>query len=70
MQGAIRGMMAALGDKHTLYESPAEAKIVDTSLSGELEGIGAFVDQGDGGLLIVSPFAGSPAEAAGLQPTT
>jgi carboxyl-terminal processing protease len=68
MQGAIRGMMDALGDKHTLYESPTEAKIVDSTLSGQLEGIGAFVDKGNGGLLIVSTFAGSPAAAAGLQP--
>src|SRR6266849_338939 len=67
MQGAIRGMMDALGDKHTLYESPQEYAVTDSSLSGELEGIGAFVDKGNGGLLIVSTFVGSPAEAAGLH---
>ena len=67
MQGAIRGMMAALGDAHTLYESPQEYAISDTTLTGQLEGIGAFVDKGDGGLLIVSTFAGSPAEAAGIK---
>src|SRR5712692_4821604 len=67
MQGAIRGMLGALGDKHTLYESPQEYAVTDSSLSGELEGIGAFVDKGNGGLLIVSTFAGSPAEAAGLR---
>ena len=65
-QGAIRGMLNALGDKHTLYESPQEYAISDSSLSGQLEGIGAFVDKGNGGLLIVSTFAGSPAETAGL----
>jgi len=67
MQGAIRGMMAALGDAHTLYESPQEYAIDDTSLTGQLDGIGAFVDKGNGGLLIVSTFAGSPAAAAGLK---
>ena len=67
MQGAIRGMMAALGDAHTLYESPQEYAIDDTSLTGQLNGIGAFVDKGNGGLLIVSTFAGSPAAAAGLK---
>jgi carboxyl-terminal processing protease len=66
-QGAIRGMMDALGDKHTLYESPQEYAVIDSSLSGQLEGIGAFVDKGNGGLLIVSTFAGSPAETAGLK---
>ena len=67
MQGAIRGMMAALGDAHTLYESPQEYAIDDTTLTGQLDGIGAFVDKGQGGLLIVSTFAGSPAEAAGIK---
>jgi carboxyl-terminal processing protease len=67
MQGAIRGMLAALGDKHTLYESPQEHAVTDTTLTGQLEGIGAFVDKGNGGLLVVSTFAGSPAEAAGLH---
>jgi carboxyl-terminal processing protease len=68
MQGAIRGMLAALGDTHTLYESPSESQISDTSLSGELEGIGATVDPDPNGLKIVSPLPGSPAEAAGLLP--
>lgn len=67
VQGAISGMMNALGDKHSLYESPQEYAITDSSLSGQLEGIGAFVDKGNGGLLIVSTFAGSPAESAGLH---
>ncbi|MEP7356597.1 MAG: S41 family peptidase [Anaerolineales bacterium] len=68
MQGAIRGMMGALGDSHTLYESPSESQISDTSLSGELEGIGATVDPDPNGLVIVSPLPSSPAEGAGLLP--
>ncbi len=67
VQGAIRGMLNALGDKHSLYESPQEFAVTDSSLNGQLEGIGAFVDKGNGGLLIVSTFSGSPAEAAGLR---
>jgi len=67
MQGAIRCMLNALGDAHTLYETPQEHQISDSTLTGQLDGIGAFVDKGQGGLLIVSTFAGSPAEAAGLK---
>ena len=67
MQGAIRGMLNALGDSHTLYESPQEHAVTDSTLSGQLDGIGAFVDKGEGGLLIVSTFPGSPAAAAGLK---
>ncbi len=70
MQGAIRGMMAALGDDYSRYMTPEEYAIVSTDTSGELEGIGASVETApQGGLLIVSPFPGSPAEAAGLKPS-
>ena len=37
VQGAIRGMLDSLGDKHTLYESPQEYAVSDSSLSGQLE---------------------------------
>jgi carboxyl-terminal processing protease len=37
-------------------------------LAGEYEGIGAYVDTKGDYLTIVSPIAGSPAEAAGLRP--
>src|SRR5262249_31764719 len=66
-QRAIRGMLDALGDKHTLYETPQEYAVTDSSLSGQLDGIGAFVDKGNGGLLIVSTFDSSPAQKAGLR---
>jgi carboxyl-terminal processing protease len=39
-----------------------------TSLSGEYQGIGAYVDTQGEFLTVVSPIEGSPAEAAGLRP--
>ncbi|MBL8057083.1 MAG: S41 family peptidase [Anaerolineales bacterium] len=70
MRGAIRGMLAALGDPHTGYMTPEELTISMTHLDGELEGIGATVetDAASGYTRIVSPMPGSPAEAAGLLP--
>ena len=68
MQGAIRGMMAALGDKQTFYMDPQSFENETTVLKGSYEGIGAYVDTRGDYLTIVSPIAGSPAEAAGLQP--
>ena len=68
MQGAIRGMVAALGDAHSNYMTPEEYQIAATDLNGELEGIGAQVEGAGDYLRIVSPFPGSPAEKAGLQP--
>ena len=39
-----------------------------SSLQGQYEGIGAYVDTDGEYLTIVSPIAGSPAEKAGLKP--
>lgn len=67
MRGAIRGMYEAVGDKHTGYMDPQEYKDATESLSGEYEGIGAWVDTGGDYLTIISPIPGSPAEKAGLR---
>ena len=68
MRGAIRGMMDALGDKQTFYMDPIVYESETSSLSGEYEGIGAYVDLDGEFLTIISPIEGSPAEAAGLKP--
>ncbi|MCC6499728.1 MAG: S41 family peptidase [Anaerolineales bacterium] len=68
MRGAIRGMMDAVGDKQTYYMGPLVYESATSTLSGEYEGIGAYVDTDGEYLTIVSPIEGSPAEAAGLRP--
>ena len=68
MQGAIRGMMDALGDKQTFYMEPQVYQTETSSLQGQYEGIGAYVDTDGEFLTIVSPIEGSPAEQAGLKP--
>lgn len=68
MRGAIRGMMDAVGDKQTFYMDPVVYETETSALSGEYEGIGAYVDTDGEYLTIISPIEGSPAEAAGLKP--
>jgi carboxyl-terminal processing protease len=68
MRGAIEGMLAALGDRHTSYMSPEEFMQANESLEGEYEGIGAWVDITGDYVEIISPMKGSPAAEAGLQP--
>lgn len=68
MQGAIRGMMDALGDKQTFYMEPRVYESETSSLQGQYEGIGAYVDTDGEFLTITSPIEGSPAEKAGLKP--
>ena len=67
-EGAIRGLLTALGDAHTNYVPPEAFKIDNEDLYGSFEGIGANVQMNaDGKLFIVAPLDGSPAEAAGLR---
>ena len=67
MRGAIRGMLAATGDKHTSYMDPTEFQQANASMEGEYEGIGAWVDTTGDYLKIIAPMKNSPAEAAGLK---
>ncbi len=68
MRGAIQGMLAATGDKHTSYMNPTEFEQANADMEGEYEGIGAWVDITGDYVEVVSPMKGSPAEAAGLRP--
>ncbi len=66
MQGAIRGMMNALGDLHSAYMDPAEYGDATAPLEG-YSGIGAWVNTEGEFLTITEPMKGSPAETAGLK---
>ena len=67
MQGAIKGMMESLGDEHSSYMDPRQYEDASSSLSGEYEGIGAWVSTDGEYLTITEPMQGSPAEKAGLK---
>lgn len=68
MRGAIQGMLAATGDKHTSYMNPDEFKEANTQMDGEYTGIGCWINTRGEYVEIVSPMKGSPAEKAGLRP--
>lgn len=68
-EGAINGMLDTLNDRgHTRFLSASEAVRWQESLTGEFEGIGAYLNvREDGQAVIVRPIEGSPAEQAGLR---
>lgn len=68
IDGAIQGMVGALGDPHSAYMDPSQANQFKSDLSSSFTGIGAEVTMKNGRLTIVSPFKESPAEKAGIQP--
>jgi carboxyl-terminal processing protease len=67
-EGAIRGMVNALGDEgHTTYLTPEEWQNMQSSLQGELEGIGATIGLRKRRLTIMNTLPDSPARKAGLR---
>ncbi len=69
IEGANKGMVAALGDPHTVYFTSEEAEEFQKSLEGDVgAGIGAEVNFRDGFVNIVRPIKGNPAYSAGMMP--
>ena len=82
IEGAIRGMVEAIGDPYSTYLSSDDFRQTLQDINGEFEGIGAEIGTvnaagetvdctefgADCRLVIVAPLEGSPAEAAGLRP--
>lgn len=64
--GLARGFVESLGDRHTTFFDPTEAKRFQELLSGDFEGIGAYVDKADFGVYVQQIIAGSPAKEAGV----
>jgi carboxyl-terminal processing protease len=68
--GAISGMVDSLGDTgHSRFLTPQMVKEETNFTQGTFNGIGAEVSQNSAGqTVIVAPFDGSPAQAAGVKP--
>lgn len=68
IDGAINGMIDALGDPYSDYLNEKEARQLNESISSSFEGIGAEIQEQSGYINVVSPIKNSPAERAGLLP--
>lgn len=64
-EAAINGLVSSLADTGTFYIDPLSNQLA-IGTSGSFEGIGATVQQEGEQIIIVRPFSGSPAEAAGI----
>lgn len=68
IDGAIEGMMSALGDPFSSYMGQETAQHFSEQIEGSFTGIGAEVSMENGSVTVVSPIKGSPAERAGIKP--
>ncbi|MGB1253462.1 MAG: S41 family peptidase [Candidatus Promineifilaceae bacterium] len=68
VEGAIKGMLATLGDPNTRYLDPVAQDQEEQEMEGEFEGIGVTIETvEDVGVVVVAPIEGSPAQEAGIK---
>lgn len=69
IDGAIGGMYGVVGDPYTTYLDSSSSSSLDSSLSGEYEGVGIGIRSDDAGnIAIIEVYDDSPAAKAGLLP--
>ncbi|MCL6096073.1 MAG: S41 family peptidase [Patescibacteria group bacterium] len=68
LNGAITGMVGALGDPFTIYLPPIQNNNFKQGLAGQFSGIGAELGTKDKQIIVIAPLTGSPAEKAGIKP--
>jgi len=65
--GAIKGMVASLGDPYTVFLPPEENEEVKEDLNGTFEGVGIQLGYRDEQLAVIAPLSGMPAEKEGIR---
>lgn len=64
--GAIQGLTASLGDPYTVFFPPVQAKLFESDIRGNFEGVGMEVVSQDGAITVIAPLKNSPASRAGI----
>lgn len=68
VNGAVKGMVDALGDKYSQYYTEEEYKEIMSGINGSYVGIGVTLRQEeDGSIIVVKVTEGGPAAQAGIQ---
>ena len=70
VDGAVTGMVEALGDQFSGYMNPETYAFLNDDLEGEIEGIGVVIrtDDETTEIEVVGVLDGAPAQAAGIRP--
>ncbi|MEW5898164.1 MAG: S41 family peptidase [Bacillota bacterium] len=67
VDGAIRGLVDALGDPYSVYLDPKMFAQLEEQISGTFGGLGIVVTSKDGFLTVVRAYPGTPAKRAGIS---
>lgn len=67
LEGAMRGILEALGDPNTAYMTPAQYQELITRTEGNFGGVGIYISQKEGNIVVVAPIEGKPGAKAGIR---
>lgn len=69
-EGAIKGLVNALGDQYSVYMNEEEFKDLMTETEGNYTGIGLYltIDVSENLIQVISPIKGSPSSLVDIQP--
>lgn len=65
--GAAKGMVQSLGDDFSAFLTPDENKVVQSSMQGNFEGVGMYIENRNNLPTVVAPIPNTPAERAGVR---
>lgn len=68
LEGALKGMVSAVGDPYSEYFDAEQAEAFEEDISASFEGIGVQFAIKNGKPVIISPIDDTPADRAGLLP--
>ena len=68
VHGAVKGMVEAWKDPYTRFVTPPQLRDEEIEMEGHYGGLGMYIGERDGQVLVISPMEDSPAERAGLKP--
>ncbi|OEF99817.1 hypothetical protein BHF71_01175 [Vulcanibacillus modesticaldus] len=66
-QGAIKGMLEVTGDDYTTFFTNEEFNSFKDDLDGNFTGIGIYVEEKNGVILVQAPIPNSPADKVGIK---
>lgn len=67
LEGAIKGMVNAVGDPYTVFFNGEEYKAFNDDGNGNYVGIGVMVGIKEDKIVVITPFEGSPAYNVGIR---
>jgi carboxyl-terminal processing protease len=68
VQGAIKGMVESWKDPYTRFVGPEQLREEEIEMEGQYGGVGMYIGDRDGRILVISPIEDTPADRVGLKP--